>query len=67
MHEALAYERFIDLVSSKRRFFALLTMGPALRRGIRLLAFLEGSRDVCWDAVVGRRAVGLYFLTLLFP
>ena len=67
MHEALAYERFIDLVSSKRRFFAVLTMGPALRRGTRMLAFLEGSRDVCWDAVVGRRAVILDFLAHLSP
>ena len=44
----------------------MLSMGFALRKDIRLLPFLEGSKDMCWDAVVGRRAISHYFLTLLF-
>ena len=67
MHKTLAQEHFVDLVSSKRRFCTVLTIGLALRRSTRPLALLEGSEDMCWDAVVGRRAVSLYFLTLLFP
>ena len=39
----------------------------ALREGACRLALLEGCRWVCWNAVVGRRAVTLYSLTLLFP
>jgi len=67
MHKALAWERFVDLVASKGCFTAVLSMGLALRKGTRLLVFLEGSRDMCWDAIVGRRVASLYFLVLLFP
>jgi hypothetical protein len=45
----------------------VLTMGLALRIGTRMLALLERSGAVCWDAVFGRRAISLNFLTLLFP
>ena len=67
MHKALAWERFVDLVASKGCFTAVLSMGLALRKGTHLLALLEGSGVMCWDMVVGRRVVSLYFLTLLFP
>jgi len=38
-----------------------------LREGTCRLAFLEGCGGVCRDAIVGRRAVSLYFLVLLSP
>ena len=47
MHEALAFEHLVDLVSSNRRFYMVLTTGHALRIGTRMLALLERSRDVC--------------------
>ena len=66
MYEALGLERFVDLVSSNRRFCMVLTMGLALRIGTRMLALLERYGAVCWDAVFGKRAISLNFLTLLF-
>ena len=67
MHEALAYERFVDLVSSKRCFSMVLGARLTLRVGACRLAFLEGCGGVRWDAIVGRRAGSLYFLALLSP
>ena len=38
-----------------------------MRVGACRLALFEGCGGVRWDAIVGRRAIGLYFLTLLSP
>jgi hypothetical protein len=65
VHEALALERFVDLVSAKRCFSMVLGAGLPLRKGTCRFALLERRGGVCWDAIVGRRAVSLYFLTLL--
>ena len=67
MHKALAWERFVDLVASKGCFTAVLSMGLALRKGTCLLVLLEGSGDMCWDAVVGGGTVSLYLLVFLSP
>ena len=67
MHEALALERLVELVSSNWRICTVLIMGLALKIKIHMLALLEGSWTICWDAVVGRRAISIYFFTLLFP
>jgi len=42
---------------------ARLTLGEGTCR----LALLKRCGSICWDAVVGRRDVSLYFLTLLSP
>jgi len=42
---------------------ARLTLG----KGTCRLALLERCGGVCWDTVVGRRVVSLYFLALLSP
>ena len=44
----------------------MLVTGPALKISIFLLALLGGSRTVDGDAIVGRGAISLNFLTLLF-
>ena len=67
MHEALVYERFVDLVSAKRCFSMMLGARLTLGEGTCWLALLEGCGSMCWDAVVRRRAVSLYFLALLSP
>ena len=67
MHEALAQEHFVDLVSTERYFSMVLGASFTLGEGTCRLALLEGCGSVCWDAVVGRRAVSLYFLALLSP
>ena len=66
VHEELALEHFVDLVSSNRHFCTVLTTGLALRSGTCLPVLLERSRDVCWGAVVGRKSISLYLLMLLF-
>jgi len=66
VHEALALERLVDLVPSNKCICMVLTTELALRISTHMLALLEGSLDVCWDAVVVRRAINLYFITLLF-
>ena len=43
----------------------VLITGLALRINIHMLVLLGGSWMVFWDAVVGRRAISLNFLTLL--
>ena len=45
----------------------VLGAGLTLREGTCRLAFLEGCGGVCWDAIVGKRAICLYFLVLLSP
>ena len=45
----------------------MLITGLALIINIHMLVLLGGSWTVFWDAVVGRRAISLNFLTLLFP
>ena len=67
MHEALVYERFVDLVSAKRCFSMMLGARLTVGEGTCRLALLEGCGGVCWNTVVGRRVVGLYFLALLSP
>ena len=67
MHEALVYECFVDLVSSKRCFSLVLGARLILRKGTSQLALLEGCGSMCQNAVVGRRAVCLDFLALLSP
>ena len=76
MHEALAFEHLVDLVSSKRCFSMVLGVRFTLRVGacrpsLRVVGcrfvLLEGGGGMRWNVVVGRRAVSLYFLALLSP
>ena len=67
VHEALAYEHFVDPVSAERCFSMVLSARFTLGKGTCWLVLLKGCRSMCWDAVVGRRVVSLYFLTLLPP
>ena len=67
MHEALAKERLVDPVSTKGCFSMRLGARLTLGMGTYRLVLLEGCGSVCWDAVVGRRVVSLYFLVFLSP
>ena len=67
MHGALALEHLVDLASSNRRIYMVLIIRLALKISMHMLALLERSWTICWDAIVGRRAISLNLLTLLFP
>jgi hypothetical protein len=41
--------------------------GFALRVSVHMLGLLGQSWTVFWDAIIGRRAISLNFLMLLFP
>ena len=78
MKKALALQRLVDLVSSNGRVSEMLITrpalktnmmlitGPALKTSIGLLALLGGSWTVDGYAIVGRGAISLDLLTLLF-
>jgi len=61
---ALVLKHFADFVSSHGHIYMVLITGLALRFSIHMLALLGGSWTVFWDAVIGRRATSLNFLTL---
>ena len=67
VHGALALEHLVDLASSNRRIYMVLIIGLALKISMHMLALLERSWTICWDAIVGRRAISLNLLTLRFP
>ena len=57
----------VDPVSTERCFSMMLGARFSLGMGTCRLVLLEGCRSLCWDAVVGRRVVSLYFLVFLSP
>jgi len=67
VQETLALKRLVDLVSSNGRICMVLITGLALKISVHMLALLERSWSVGGDAIVGRRAISLNFLTLVFP
>jgi hypothetical protein len=67
VQEALALKYLVDLVSSKGRFCTVLITGLALRISVQMLVLLGRSWKICWNAIIGRRAISLNFLMLLFP
>ena len=67
VHEALAKECFVDPVSAERCFSMVLGARLTLGKGTCWIVLLKRCESMCWDAVVGRRVVCLYFLVLLSP
>jgi len=67
--EALVESNLADPGSAKRCFSMMWGARFTLRTGIGScqLVLLEGCGSLWWDVVVGRRAVSLDFLALLFP
>jgi hypothetical protein len=67
VHEALAKQHFVDPVSAERCFYMVLGARLTLGRGTCRPALLKRYGSMCWNAVVGRRAICLYFLVHLSP
>ena len=67
VQETLALKHLVYPISSNKRFCTVLITWLALKISVHMLMLLERSWTIFWDAIVGRRAISLYFHMLLSP
>ena len=66
-HETTLKTNMMLITGLALKISMMLVTGPALKISIFLLALLGGSWTVDGYAIVGRGAISLNFLMLLFP